>query len=203
VLWPYALGTGTRSDPARIDAWIPRGARMLEHHAIDVPAEPGTALAAVGAVRLRDVPIVVALFSARGISYQGETTLLQFFGTSPFLVLEEEAGRELVFGVVGPFWRFRHGHLPPRIPCTAGEFRAALADGRMAAIGNFRAEPAAEGSRLWTETWVSTPALAQAIPFTVYWLLIGPFSAWIRRLFLRAARNRALARGGRDGEVPP
>ena len=166
MLWPYALATETRSDPVRIDSWIPRGSRMLEHHAIEIPVEPGTAFAALGTVRLRDVPIVTALFGVRGIPYQGEMTLLQFFGTSPFLLLEEEAGREVVFGVVGPFWQFRRRHLPPRIPRTPGEFRAALADGRMAAIGNFRVEPAAKGSRLWTETWVSTPAQAQAIPFT-------------------------------------
>jgi hypothetical protein len=134
----------------------------------------------------------------RGIPHQAEMTRLQLFGSSPFLVLEEEAGRELVFGVVGPFWQLRRGHLPPRIPRTPDEFRAALAVGRMAAIGNFRVEPVAEGSRLWTETWVSTPALPQAIAFTAYWLLIGPFSAWIRRLFLRAARGGTLAGAGWD-----
>jgi len=77
MLWPYALGTNnTRSVPARIDGWVPPGARRLEHHAIDIPADPGTALAAVGTVRLRDVPIVGALFRMRGIPHQAEMTLL-------------------------------------------------------------------------------------------------------------------------------
>ncbi len=198
MLWPYATGSDTRSDPARLDSWVPPDARKLEHHAIDVPVEPEAALATLGVLRLRDVPIVSALFAMRGIPYQADMTLLQFFGTSPFLVLDEEAGRELVFGVVGPFWQLRRGHLPPLVPRTPDEFRAALGEGRTAAIGNFRAEPVAKGSRIWTETWVSTPALVEAVPFTAYWLFIGPFSAWIRRLLLRAARNRALARAGQD-----
>ena len=61
----------------------------------------------------------------------------------------------------------------------------------MAAIGNFRVEPRATGSRVWTETWVSAPRRAQAIAFTAYWLAIGPFSAWIRRLLLAAAKAAA------------
>ncbi len=195
--WPYPIRTDTRRDPCRIDGWIPPRARKLEHHAIDIPAEPAAALAALAAVRLRDVPIVAGLIAMRGIPYQADMTLLEFFGTTPFLVLEEEAGREVVFGVVGPFWQIRRGHLPPRIPHTPDEFRAALADGRMAAIGNFRAEPTARGCRVWTETWVSTPALVQAVAFTTYWLFIGPFSAWIRRLLLRAGHSRALAHAGR------
>lgn len=204
MLWPYAVGAGARSTPARIDRWLAPDAWRLEHHSIDVAGEPHAALAAIGGVRLRDVPIVGALFTLRGLPYRVDTSLVQFFGTSPFLILEEEPGRELVFGVVGPFWRWRRGRLPPRIPSTPDEFRAALAEGRMAAVGNFRVEPGGNGIRLWTETWVSAPALSQAIPFTAYWLLISPFSAWIRRLLLRAGRRRAsegAAQGDRTREV--
>jgi hypothetical protein len=193
VLWPYPIGAGPRTAPARIDRWLSPGARRLEHHSIVVGAEPRAALAAIGAVRLRDVPIVGALFTLRGIPHRADTTLLQFFGTSPFLILEEEAGRELVFGVVGPFWDWRRGRVPLRIPSTRDEFRAALAEGRMAAVGNFRVEPEGSGSRLWTETWVSAPGFTQAAVFTAYWMLIGPFSAWTRRLLLRAGRRRAEA----------
>lgn len=129
----------------------------------------------------------------RGIPFRAETTIRQFFGTSPFLILEEEPDREVVFGVVGPFWQLRRDRLPPHIPKTPDEFRRALSGGRMAAIGNFRAEPAETGSRVWTETWVSTPGRAQTIAFTTYWLLIGSFSAWIRRLLLRAGLADAVS----------
>jgi hypothetical protein len=189
VPWPF--GTGARRREARIDAWLPRGAWKLERHSIEIDVEPGAALAPIGGVQLRDVPVVGALFMVRGIPYRADEPLARFFSTSPFLILEEEPGRELVFGVIGPFWQWRRGRVPPRIPGTPDEFRAAMAKGRIAAVGNFRAEPVAGGTRLWTETWAFAPRLSHAILFTVYWLLIGPFSAWIRRMLLRAGRRHA------------
>ncbi len=205
MLWPYGVGAAARSDPARIDRWLPRGARRLEHHSIDVAAEPDAALGSIGSVRLSDVPIVRALFAMRGIPYLTDMTLERFFGTPPFLVLDEEPGRELVFGVVGPFWHWWGGSLPAGIPRTPEEFRAALAAGRMAGIGNFRVEPNGGGSRVWTETWVFTPGSRQAVPFVAYWMVVGPFSAWIRRIFLRAGRREAEVarrRGSRTAGSP-
>ena len=174
---------------------------MLERHTIDVPLPPADALAGVTGLRLRDVPMVRVLFTLRGLSTPagGATTLLQFFSTWPFLLLEEERGREVVTGVVGPFWQWRRDTLPRSIPDTPGRFREALAQGRMAALANFRADPVPGGSRLWTETWVHAPVPGQRVAFTAYWLSIGPFSAWIRRMFLRGARARAVTgmSGGR------
>ncbi len=67
MLWPYARSRAARRDPALIDRWLPPGARRLERHAIGSRAEPGSALAALAGVRLRDVPIVGALLAMRGI----------------------------------------------------------------------------------------------------------------------------------------
>mgnify|MGYP003391044691 CR=1 FL=1 len=63
----------------------------------------------------------------------------------------------------------------------------------MAAVGNFRVEPGGSGARLWTETWAQVSGPRARIAFGAYWLAVGPFSAWIRRMFLRAARARAAA----------
>lgn len=191
MLWPYRSTPVSRAGPARIDGCLPSGAWRLEHHAVEVPGDPGTALAAALAVRVGEVPVVRALFTLRGLPHDERGAVGVFFSTPPFLVLDEERGREVVFGVVGPFWRWGRGRTPGDVPRTAAEFRAALAGGRMAAIGNFRAEPCAGGARLWTETWVYAPGRQRRL-FLVYWALVGPFSAWIRRLLLRAARRRAL-----------
>jgi hypothetical protein len=190
MLWPYLSAPVVRPEPARLDGCLPPGAWRLEHHGVDVPAEPEAALAAALAVTLRDVPIVGALFAIRGLPHDERGAVGAFFSTPPFLVLDEERGRELVFGVVGPFWRWGHGRALGDVPRTPAEFRAALAGGRMAAIGNFRAERRPGGTRLWTETWVFAPG-PQRNAFLAYWTLIGPFSAWTRRLLLRAARRRA------------
>jgi hypothetical protein len=201
VLWPYR-SAAPRTTPARLDRCLPPGAWRLEHHAIDVPAAPETALAAALAVGVRDMPVVHTLFSLRGLPHDATGSLGEFFSTPPFLVLDAERDRELVFGVVGPFWQWRRGKVPPRVPATPEEFRAALAEGRMAALGNFRVEPGPAGVRLWTETWVFATGARQTIPFVAYWLAIGPFSAWIRRLMLRAARRRATASTAPPGARP-
>jgi hypothetical protein len=191
VPWPYS--TGPSRGAAVLDGWLPPGAWKLEHHSLDLSSDPEATLGAIEGVRLQDVPIVSLLFGLRGLPFEPEGTLGRFFTTSPFLMLGGERGQELVFGVVGPFWQWRRGKVPPRIPRTPEEFRAALAEGRMAAIGNFRAEPTPGGSRLWTETWVHAPRRSQRAFFTAYWLLVGPFSAWIRRLLLGAAQRRVAA----------
>ncbi len=193
MIWPYQHGSVAR-DSARLDGWLPRSAWMLERHTIDVPLPPADALAGITGLRLRDLPMVRVLFRLRGLSAPagGATTLLHFFSTWPFLLLDEERGREIVGGVVGPFWQYGFGSLPRFIPDTPGGFREALAEGRMAALANFRADPVPGGARLWTETWVHAPAPGQRAAFTAYWLNIGPFSAWIRRMFLRSARERAV-----------
>jgi hypothetical protein len=189
--WPY--NTGGSRGPARIDAWLPPAAWKLEHHSIDLALEPSVAFAAVHDVRLRDVPIVRALFTLRTLPADPEMTTARLFSTAPFLTLDEEPDGERVFGVLGPFWEIRGGRLPPRVARTPDEFRAALAEGQMAAIANFRVEPTDGGCRLWTETWAYAPRRAQAARFTMYWMLIGPFSALIRRLLLGAALKRAIA----------
>jgi hypothetical protein len=147
--------------------------------------------------------MVRVLFNLRGLPTPagGATTLLQFFSTWPFLLLEEEQGREVVGGVVGPFWQWRRGSHPRFVPDTPDRFREALAEGRMAALANFRADPVPGGARLWSETWVQAPALGQRAVFTAYWLSIGPFSAWIRRMFLRTARARAVTGGLTGGQL--
>jgi len=187
VLYPYARLAPPRSESA-IDAWLGPGWRFLERHEILVSAPPPAAVEALTGMRLRDLPAVAALFRLRGLRFSGEMSLRAFFSAPPFLLLAEEAGREMVFGVQLPS-ASREGRRQP--PATPAEFRAALPQAPLAAIGTFRAEPSAAGTRLWTETWARTSGAGPRLLFGAYWLAIGPWSAWIRRLILRAARDRA------------
>jgi hypothetical protein len=154
---------------------------------MEVAAAPAAALDALAGVRLRELTAVRVLFALRGLRFAPEQTLLAFFSTSPFVLLEEEAGAELVAGILLP----PRGRRPPQSPAA---FRETLASARVAAVATFRAERSASGARLWTETWVRTRGRAAAAAFAAYWLAIGPWSAWIRRMFLRAARARAEGR---------
>lgn len=194
MIWPYTLGRSHKRGPALIDDWLPEGAYMLEHHDLDVGIPPTQAFKAISDLRLNDLPFVRALFRMRGIPHRNELSLSEMFSTRPFLVLAEERESEIVFGIVGPFWKFHHDRTPPEPPRSPEDFRRALADRRMAAIGNFRADPLPRQgeSRIWTETWCYTPEISSFILFSAYWLAIGPWSAWIRRMFLDGARHKTL-----------
>ncbi len=174
--------------PSRIDGWLGPEARLLERHESRVAAPPERVAEAVEQIRLTDMPIVRLLFIMRGIRHSGEMTLREFFSTPPFLILEEVPALEVVIGNAGGPWRLRE----PPSALDADGFRASGRPGTMRAIANLRVEATESGSLLSTETWVEASGPRACWLFRAYWLIIGPFSALIRREFLRAARMRAL-----------
>jgi hypothetical protein len=103
---------------------------------------------------------------------------------SGFLRLREEADREIVVGAIvccGP---------RPLIP-TADDFQAT--SGSLAqAVMNFHLEDDGPGAtRLVTETRIHATDARAERRFAVYWRLIYPGSAFIRRMWLEAIRNKA------------
>lgn len=195
MLFPYGRSPAPR-EPCVIDRWAGPGWRLLERHELQVRAPAAVAVEAVARTTLAELPAVRALFALRGLGFSKEMTLREFFSAPPFVWLEEEVGREAVFGVLvppaGPGGRKR--------PASPAAFREALGAAPFAALGTFRAEPQGTGVRLWTETWSRTRGAAPSLIFGAYWLLIGPWSAWTRRMFLRAARARAeRGRGAGNG----
>ena len=187
MLRPYS-----RRSPARprcaIDAWVDERWTLLERHERTVAAAPELALRALAELRPRDLPAVRALFTLRGMRHAPDATLRGFFSAAPFVLLEEVTGRELVSGVLLP-QRGADGRRRP--PSTRDAFRRDLDAAPVAAVATFRADPRGEGAALWTETWVRTNGAAAGAGFAAYWLAIGPWSAWIRRILLRAARDAA------------
>ena len=166
-----------------IDGWLGSRARLLERHEAHVAAPPERAYEAINEVRLMDMPVVRALLIIRRIPHSKEMMLRQFFGTQPFLILEEDPPHEIVFGVaVG--WR-------PPVFSTPAAFRAYERQGAIRAVGTFQIEAVTSDSLLSTETWIETFGARARWLFRAYWLIVGPFSALIRREFLQAARNRA------------
>jgi len=131
------------------------------------------------------MPIVRALFTMRRIPYSKEMTMREFFGTPPFLILEEAPEQEVVIGTAYRLWRLREH------PSTPGEFRAFTKPGSMQAIANFRVDSTESGSLMSTETWLATFGSMASWLFRAYWLIVGLFSALIRREFLRVARKMA------------
>ncbi len=176
-----------RRRPSLIDGWLSPEARLLERHELRVAVPPERVAEAVEQVRLIDMPIVRLLLIMRGIRHSKEMTLREFFSTPPFLILEEAPAQEFVIGDAGRPWRLRERRSAP----DAAEFRATGQPGTTHVIANLRVDATASGSLVWTETWVETFGPMAGWLFRAYWLIVGPFSALIRREFLRAARKRA------------
>jgi hypothetical protein len=174
---------------AAIDDWLPRY-DVHERHETELPVPPERALELLLSLPAAPDWIVRLLIGARGMAARDES-LERFFLAHRFVVLSQTP-TELVAGAVGAVWRPRGGlvHLD-----GADAWRNANVPGTIKAAVDFRAEPAARGSRLSTETRVlaSDPRARRA--FRVYWLVVGPFSALIRRRWLAAAMAAAKRSG--------
>ena len=113
--------------------------------------------------------------------------LLDVATRTSFIWLADEPAREIVVGtavVVPP------GYRPTHRP-TPDDYKALHQPGFALAAMNFLLEDASPGCRVSTETRVSTTDATTARRFALYWRVIYPGSALIRRMWLRAIRRRA------------
>ena len=91
---------------------------------------------------------------------------------------------EVVFGASGRPWR-PGGGMRTFAETSPGTVRVAV---------NLRAEPLPGGeTRLSTETRIAAVDAGARRAFRRYWLVVGPFSALIRRRWLEAARRTLAA----------
>jgi hypothetical protein len=156
---------------AGVADWLPE-CDVSSRHERFVAAEPERAFA--GLMAAPPDSVVRALMRLRGM--RGAPTLDAFFAGHGFEVLSRRP-TELVVGASGRPWR-----LTERLCPFADERPGAV---RLAA--DFRAEPAPGGTLLSTETRVSATDASARRAFRRYWRVVGPFSALIRRRWLRAA----------------
>jgi hypothetical protein len=160
-----------------LDSWLPAYA-VREHHQRLIEASPEETMAATLRLPVAPDAIVRTLFRLRGLG-AGRHTIAAFANSGGFVTLEQTP-TTLVFGLAG---RFRSGR---RLATNRQEWIDWTSPG-LKIIGDFRAQPA-EGGRtlLTTETRVQPLDRAHHVLFRLYWLAVGPFSAVIRRRWLRA-----------------
>lgn len=140
------------------------------------------------ALRLSVAPdwIVRALFRLRGYGAPSES-VGEFASKNGFVVLERTP-TTFVFGMAA---RLRGA---PRLARDPADWRSWSPPG-VKIVGDFRAEAAAGGRcRLITETRVLALDGFSRLFFRLYWLAVGPFSALIRRRWLRAIAAHVGAR---------
>jgi hypothetical protein len=180
-----------------IDRFLPTY-DVIEHHETTVNAPVETTYRAVKELDLARSPVVLALLAVRGLPtlFTGAAKPARRIGLEEivrtgFVVLAEEQGRELVLGVVGKFWRLTsgiHGIEPD-------EFSGFDAPGFAKAAWNFVvSERSSSRSTVVTETRVLCTDDDARRRFTLYWRLVGPFSALVRRVLLRGIKRDAESR---------
>jgi hypothetical protein len=153
-----------------------------ERHSIRIAASPERALAAAHETSLEDVPLVRALFRLRGLRAAARGPIwdaLLAEGFQPF-------GDETVV-LVGRPWSPQGGRR------SVDDFVAFQEPGWAKLAMNLRASPEGDGARLETETRVFLTDAGSRRRFGAYWLVIRPFSGFVRRSWLRAAKRRAEA----------
>jgi hypothetical protein len=106
---------------------------------------------------------------------------------SGFTRLDESPPNEIVFGVMGRFWKASGGVLP----AAREAFLQPVPFDYAVAVLNFSIASNASGSLLSTETRVLCGSSVVKRKFRVYWLLVRPFSGLIRWEILRAVRAEA------------
>ncbi len=178
-----------------LDDWMPAW-DVVERHETLVRAPRDRAWSAVRTLDLSRSPVVRTLFALRSLpglfARRGRRralgATLDDLLRMGFVLLEERPGEEVVLGLVGKFWR--PSGCIRRV--TPEELRAFAEPGWAVAAWNFTLNPAGDGAvRVATETRVRCTDAASRRRFRAYWLLVGPFSALIRREMLRAIRRTA------------
>jgi hypothetical protein len=179
-----------------IDRFMPR-CDVSEYHERAVQASGARTYAAIwdadlaaawlvkGLLALRSIP---AFLSSPAARRPGPRVTLREILRHGFCLLGEDPGREVVLGVTGRFWK-PTGNI---VPSAAADFRAPLPPGLARAAWNFVVQERGDGtSLLTTETRVACADVAALRSFRRYWLVVGPFSALIRRHMLRAIAGAA------------
>jgi hypothetical protein len=164
-----------------------------ERHRRHIAAPPERVFAAIREVRAGEIQLFNLLTWIRrggrdlpeNILNPGDRPILDVATSSGFMPLVDDPPRELVIGtaVVRP----RRGAVTP-------EMFASVPRGYALAAMNFAvASDGGGGSIVSTETRVCVNGPVATRRFRVYWRLIYPGSALIRRMWLRAIARRATA----------
>ena len=195
LLLPYR-DQEAASRATKLDQWMPRW-QVDERHVLKIAAPPAKVFAAIREVRADEILLFRTLTAIRRCGGTGPESILNAPEQKPlldvatqttFLLLENEAPRELVVGTViaAPRKVGASRRLEPEL------FRKTLSPGVVLATMNFAVTPTEDGgSTVATETRVYANSPAALRRFGIYWRLIQPGSDIIRRMWLRAIALRA------------
>jgi hypothetical protein len=167
-----------------------------EKHETIVRASAGTVYAALCSFDFNESAVIRWLFHLRGLaaknSCDATTQILTLRDMTQFgfVILGEKPNEEILFGLVGKFWKPK-GDLQ-RV--KAEDFLGFDKSGYAKTTWNFTLmKLASREICLTTETRVRCTDEASRRSFSFYWTFIKPFSGWIRQEALRLAKQKAEA----------
>lgn len=195
---PKPLDIDTPADLPRARERVNQGRTLLDRvmplyherasYWVIVQAPTDVVYRAVLQTNLAASVIAKTLMALRSLGRQGPASFR--FGDLPqrgtFFKLADDPPREVVAGVIGPFWKFR-GNV---IDGDSETFRAPP-PGSAKAAWSFRVDESRDDTRLSTETRVLCADDESRRQFHRYWTIIAPFSGLIRREALRLIRRNA------------
>lgn len=196
-----ALPAPVRRSPGSllIDHFMPEY-HFNEVHSIRIQAPPDRIFRAIQAVTPGEVRWLHTLFWIRSLparivgravrASSEQRPILEPQPASGSVRLGEKPHRELLLGIIGPFSKPAGGPRP-RIEGPQEFLAFDRPDHAKATMTFWLREEGAGWCRLTTETRVFTPDLSTRRKFAVYWRLIYPGSALLRRTFLAAVKRRA------------
>jgi hypothetical protein len=180
-----------------IDSYLPEY-QFVERHEIQVLAPREAIMAAVRGYDPASDPLIGRLIALRetparivGALRRRPTLPPRSFGLANFLLLEQDGCRELLYGLLGRFWRLDFGLVTVE---TAPAFKA-FSEPRMAKLVLAFSTELAEGGAitLKTETRVFCPDRFSRARVAPYWFAIRLASGFIRRRMLASIKRDAEA----------
>lgn len=188
----------------RLDDFVPVW-QFREVHSVDVAAPPAQVWDAIHRVRADEIHFFRTLTWIRrggralptGILNANQEPMIDIALKGGFVRLADDPPRELVIGTVVVAPPGTHGTLTPEV------FRRNLPPGFALAAMNFLVLPHGDRTRVITETRVFANSPAARRGFAAYWRLIYPGSAIIRRMWLRAIKQKTEPRKSQILLVPP
>ena len=193
----------SETDPMVLDLYLPRY-DVTETHAVIVDADTNLTWQSIRRSDLSRSAVIRVLLDLRSFPNRMQRFLkgqpaeaarppltLDDMVRAGFVLLGERTGQEIAFGTVVQPWKAVTDDKPaPQL--DAGRFAAFDTPGYVKVAFNIRVVPySSERALITTETRTAATDPTSLRRFARYWLLVGPFSALIRRLMLRIVKSDA------------
>ncbi len=184
----------------RLNEFLPSH-EFREIHSVIINASPERTFVAIKELTVADLsPLILLMFNIRWLPAKllkkdapGAFRDGPFLGQllqSGFIPLAEEPNCEIVFGLVGQFWKLNGGDVP-HIP-DAAAFLTFDDPAFAKVVANLAVGVDRQGrTRCSTETRIHVPEPSTRRKFALYWRISSMGSAFIRVLWLRAIKRKA------------